>query len=91
MITTKVPLSEIQFIRKPCDEIVESIRIRGVAIPVIVNKIDEGYECVDGNKRLSSLEILSNDDDKFFIVPIMIQNDYSKAGSAFWGDTQNRH
>ena len=37
------------------------------------------------------MEINDLQDKKFEMIPVMIMNDYSKAGSAFWGNTQNKH
>lgn len=91
MINTTVNIEEITFESVPCDHLIDSIRKRGIAIPVQVNRVDNGYACVDGRVRLSACEILRKEDEKFARIPIMILNDYSKAGSAFWGNTQNKH
>lgn len=91
MINTICDISEITFETKECTKLMESIAQRGIAIPVQVNRTDTGYACVDGNRRLSACQILCEHDQKFRRIPIMILNDYSKAGSAFWGNTQNRH
>lgn len=91
MINTIVNLSEIQY--EPCDpgELLDSIRVRGVAIPVEVNRSAGGYICVDGRRRLSACAILSREDIRFARIPVVLMNDYSHAGSSFWGNTQNRH
>lgn len=91
MINTIVNLDEIHFQKKEPGQLTASIRARGIAIPVQVNQMDEGYECMDGNKRLSACAILAEEDAKFKRIPIMILNNYSKSGSAFWGNTQNHH
>ena len=91
MINRTVSLNEIRFIEKDPGLLTDSIRQRGIAIPVQVNADDEGYVCVDGHKRLSASKILAAEDERFGIIPIMILNDYSKAGSAFWENTQNHH
>ena len=91
MINTIINLNEIQYTYTDPSTLLESIQKRGVAIPVQVNKVDNGYVCVDGNKRLSACFELSKQDAKFLRIPVMLMNDYSKAGSAFWGNTQNKH
>ena len=91
MINKKVHISKIHFTHIESESLIESIAKRGVAIAVQVNVHDDYYECLDGNKRLTACKILSLQDKKFEIVPVMIMNDYSKAGSAFWGNTQNKH
>ena len=91
MINKKVNLCEIQYETKLDEALLESIAKRGVAIPVKVNVVDDGYECVDGNKRLTACSILAKTNPKFEQVLVMIMNDYSKAGSAYWGNTQNHH
>lgn len=91
MINTIVNLSEIEY--EPCDPgmLLESIGKRGVAIPVEVNRKDGGYVCIDGRKRLSACAILAKSDVRFARIPVVLMNDYSHAGSAFWGNTQNHH
>ena len=91
MINKKVHISKIHFMHIESETFIDSIAKRGVAIAVQVNAYDDYYEYVDGNKRLTACEILSLQDKKFEMVPVMIMNDYSKAGSAFWGNTQNKH
>lgn len=92
MINTIVNIDEIDYEKEdPGEMILDSIRKRGVAIAIQVNRKDERYVCVDGRKRLTACQILSRENPKFQRVPIMILNDYSKAGSAFWGNTQNLH
>lgn len=92
MINTIVNLSEITYETVPVlDELVESIRTRGIAIPVHVNRMEEGYSCVDGRRRLSAAAILAAEDERFARIPVVLMNDYSKAGSAYWGNTRNRH
>lgn len=91
MINTIVQLNEIHYEKKEVGDLLASIRKRGIAIPVQVNKRDGYYECADGNKRCSACEILQQEDVKYARIPIMILNDYSKSGSAFWGNTQNHH
>lgn len=91
MINTIVKLEEIQYEPEDPGTLTDSIRQRGVAIPVEVNVVKDGYTCVDGRKRLSACAILSKEDPRFARIPVVLMNDYSKAGSAFWGHTQNRH
>ena len=91
MINTIVDIDEIEFEYIEDTDLYESIKERGVAIPVKVNKLDNSYKCIDGNKRLSACKKLCATNEKYRRIPIMIMNDYSKAGSAFWGNTQNKH
>lgn len=91
MINTVVDIKDIIYSYSEDNDLVSSIEKRGIAIPVHVNKVDDGYICVDGHKRLTACQILSEKNEKFRRIPILILNDYSKAGSAFWGNTQNKH
>lgn len=91
MINTIVELNQIHYKTVPCEKLLDSIRKRGVAIAVQVNQQEDGYECVDGNQRCSACAILCKEDPKFARIPIMILNNYTKAGSGFWGNTQNHH
>lgn len=91
MINTIVNLKEITYTYTDPDMLLESIAKRGVAIPVQVNRKDSGYVCVDGNRRLSACEELGKTDPRFLRIPVVLMNDYSKAGSGFWGNTQNKH
>lgn len=91
MINTLVNLDDIRFEEKDPGDLLESIRERGIAIPVQVNARDGYYECADGHKRLSAAKLLRGEKPRLNRIPVMILNDYSKAGSGFWGNTQNRH
>lgn len=91
MINTIVDLTEIQYEKVDPGTLLESIRKRGIAIPVQVNRVEDGYVCVDGRKRLSACALLIKENPKFHRIPVMLMNDYSKAGSAYWGNTQNKH
>lgn len=91
MINTIVNLNEIRYETKDPGKLLDSIAARGIAIPVHVNVTEDGYECADGHKRLSACAVLAERDERFLNIPVMILNDYSKAGSAFWGNTQNHH
>lgn len=73
-------------------QLIASIAVRGVAIAIKVKQIAEDeYLCIDGHKRLNALEILAKKDIKFSKVPCVIKNDFSKAGSGYWGNTKNKH
>ncbi|MBR3357042.1 MAG: ParB-like nuclease domain-containing protein [Solobacterium sp.] len=91
MIIKTVGLDEIQFVPADPGELTDSIRTRGIAIPVQVNRTDAGYICIDGARRLSACRILVQENEKYGRIPVCIRNDYSKAGSGFWGNTQNHH
>lgn len=92
MINKIVLLHEIRYDSKePSQSLLESVRVRGIVIPIRVNTCDTGYECIDGHKRLTACAILSKEDSKYSRIPVMIVNDYSKSGSSYWGNTQNHH
>lgn len=86
MITKKVLIKEIQFQRISNPQLKESIEKRGLAIPIRVNQLEQGYCCVDGHQRLTSLEELGIEE-----AMVCIENNFKKAGSGFWGNTQNHH
>ncbi len=93
MIQKNIALNKIKYQKmKISDDLIDSIFKRGIAIAIKVKQIDEDYyECIDGHKRLNALAILSLEDAKFNQVPCVLQNDFSKAGSAYWGNTKNKH
>lgn len=92
MINTIVPLEQIQFERVDVDpSLLESIRMRGIAIPVRVSHEGGFYRCVDGRKRLSACEVLGSESACFRRIPVAIIDDFSKAGSAYWGNTKRIH
>ncbi len=91
MINTIVDLDEIVYEPEDPGNLTESIAKRGVAIAVEVNRTENGYVCVDGRKRLSACALLCRKDERFRRIPVVLMNDYSKAGSLFWGHTQNHH
>ncbi len=91
MINKKVPLDQIRYETKETGNLLLSIRERGVAIPVQVDEEENGYVCIDGHKRLSACALLAEEDSKFAMIPVMIRNNYTKAGSGFWGNTRNKH
>lgn len=92
MITLMTMLGKIDFVdTNYSNELFESIKQRGIAIPVRVNVVDDRFICVDGHKRLSICKRLSVENEKFNRIPVMILNDFSKSGSSFWGNTQNKH
>jgi ParB-like chromosome segregation protein Spo0J len=91
MINTIVDIKDIQFREEDPGKLLDSIEKRGVAIPVQVNVRDGYYECLDGNKRLTACKRLIEKNEKFRKIPVVLMNDYSKAGSGFWGNTRNHH
>lgn len=90
MINTTVDIDTITFEEEDPGILLDSIEKRGIAIPVHVNKTEAGYICTDGRKRLTACRILSKNDTKFRRIPILIMNDYSLQGNAFWG-SKNHH
>lgn len=92
MINRLIELKDIKFNCINFDiDLYESILKRGILIPIRVRLKDDVYECIDGHKRLSVLKKLSKTDEKFNKVMVMIVNDFSKAGSGYWGNTRNKH
>ena len=51
MINTTILLDEISFEEEEPGDLLDSIRIRGIAIPVKVAHDGDHYCCVDGRKR----------------------------------------
>ena len=90
MINTTVELSEILFDETDPGELLESIRARGIAIPVKVVHDGEHFRCVDGRKRLSAAKLLQNEKPGITRIPVFIRGDYTKAGCSFWG-AKNHH
>lgn len=90
MIQKKIALRKIKYLSKSIDDkLINSIKDRGLAIAVKVKSIgDDQYECVDGHKRLSAISMLYGQD---YLVTCIIANDFSKAGSGYWGATKNKH
>ncbi len=92
MINTMIDLKRIRYTEIKIDQaLLDSIRRRGIAIPVHVAHDEDGYVCVDGHKRLTAAGILAQEDSRYARIPVMITNDFTKAGSAFWGNTRNKH
>ena len=90
MINTTVSLDLIDFEEEDPGDLLESIRIRGIAIPVHVYRNGERYQCADGRKRLTACRILRNEKPGIDRVPVFVKGAYSKAGNAFWGP-KNHH
>ncbi len=90
MINTTISLDEIDFTETDPGALLDSIRDRGIAIPVHVVRNNDRFICVDGNKRLTACRILQNEKPGLARVPVFIKGDYSKAGCAFWG-SKNHH
>lgn len=90
MINSTVNLDEIRFEEEEPGDLLESIRIRGIAIPVHVYRSEEGYVCADGRKRLTAAKRLLNEKPGIERIPVFIKGDYSKAGCSFWG-AKNHH
>ena len=87
MINKKIDINSIKFVYTKYDEVLyESIKNKGLFIAVKVCINGDDYICIDGNKRLSVLKDLGIKE-----VFVMIKNDFSKAGSMYWGNTRNKH
>ena len=90
MINTTVLLNEIDFEEEEPGEILESVRKRGIAIPVAVVKAGNRYRCIDGRKRLTAAKRLQTIKTGIERIPVAIHQDHSRAGNAFWG-AKNHH
>ena len=90
MINTTVLLDEISFEEEDPGDLLDSIRIRGIAIPVKVAHDGDHYCCVDGRKRLTAAKRLRNEKTGIERIPVFICGDYTKAGCTFWGP-KNHH
>jgi len=66
--------------------LVASIKRVKIQIALKIKLTSTGYECVDGNKRLSII----NDYQLDFKIPCLLVNDFSKQGSSYWG-AMNHH
>ena len=90
MINTTVLLNNIAFEEEEPGELLESIRQRGIAIPVAVVKEGDRYRCIDGRKRLTAAKRLINKKAGIERIPVAVHQDHSHAGNAFWG-AKNHH
>lgn len=90
MINTTVLLDEIEFEEEDPGSLLESVRVRGIAIPVHVVRTDKGFRCVDGRRRLTAARMLRNEKAGIERIPVFIKGDFSQAGNAFWG-AKNHH
>ena len=92
MINTMGPILAIDFEEEePGEVLLASIRERGIAIPVHVDRKEDGrFQCVDGRRRLTACARLKEKNARFGRIPVLIMNDYSQAGNSFWG-AKNHH
>lgn len=67
-------------------ELINSIKNRGISLAIKVKCVEDGYEVIDGHKRCNACEMLGIEE-----IPCVLTNDFSKAGSAYWGNTKNHH
>lgn len=89
MLFIKIKNKKIRFKHSEYSlDLFDSIKEKGILIPVRVNFENNEYICIDGNKRLSVIKDLYGDDRD---VDVVIVNNYQKAGSAYWGNTRNKH
>ena len=57
------------------------------ALPSTISKYIRPYQAI----RRTAAALLAAEDERFARIPVVLMNDYSKAGSAYWGNTRNRH
>lgn len=77
MKIVNLPISNIQFVRKPYDpSLKESLLRRGVCFPLQIREKQGIMICVDGAKRLSAItDIVSNHPEhKLAHVPVLLLN-----------------
>ncbi len=56
----KIPIGKIEYETKDFDEsLLASIERIGLSFCIKVNVLEDGYQCVDGHKRLTILNILN--------------------------------
>lgn len=67
------------------DVLYESVKRIGLSFPIKVNVLDEGYICIDGNKRLTALERLG----KSKVLAIVLNNGNNRSNDCWRG--RNHH
>ena len=85
MTNDTILLSEIIFEEAEPGELLDSIAVRGIAIPVAVIQKDGHYVCTDGRKRLTAAKRLG-----IARIPVALHQDRTHAGNPYWG-AKNHH
>lgn len=85
MRIVKINIAEIHFERKEYPEILkESIMRIGLSLPIKIKKLENGYECVDGHKRLSIIyDILENYPHLKEVNAIIINNGNNRSNDCW--------
>lgn len=85
----KIELDKIKFDKKEySDSLKKSIIRIGLSFPIKVEIKEDGYYCIDGHKRLSVLNQLT--DDRFKTVNVIIVNNGNVRSNDCWRD-RNHH
>lgn len=81
-------LDQIHFEKRTYDDnLFESIQRRGLAFPIKVTETVDGYQCIDGHKRLSVLlEISKAEPTHRYItkIPVIIANSEMTRSNDCW-------
>ncbi len=86
MRITKLNIDDIEFNIKEYDEILKSsIERIGLSFPVKVEKVGNGYHCIDGHKRLSVLKDLNMNE----VITIINNNGNNRSNDCWRG--RNHH
>lgn len=87
MYVKKINIKDIKFRYTCYNESLKNSILKVKLIKYIkVMEKDGYYQCVDGHKRLSCIQDYSVMDE----VMCVVENDYSKQGSSYWG-SKNHH
>ncbi|MEG0329727.1 MAG: hypothetical protein RSC10_00130 [Longicatena sp.] len=88
----KTPLSNITFTYTPYSEtLLSSLKRIGLNFPIYVRLSKQGYICSDGNKRLSAIQDILQEDPNFskFVMISIIVVDYARSAAPY--SNHNNH
>lgn len=84
----KVPLDKINYQKTEYNQnLYDSIIRIGFSFPIKVSLIDEGYQCIDGHKRLSALEDILKDNPNYKRgnqVAVIVENNGNTRSNDCW-------
>ena len=84
----KVPISEINFSKSEYNQqLYDSIIRIGFSFPIKVSLTENGYQCVDGHKRLSALEDILKDNPSYKRgnqVAVIVENNGNVRSNDCW-------